>query len=64
MNPFRSYTYKWWQIGILKFALLFIGIIIGAHWPKFFLENLTFLIILAIIGSIYMIYISFSKQEK
>ena len=62
MNPFKSYTFTWWQIGILKFALLFLGIAIGAHWYEFFSEYITLLIILAAITSFYMAYISFQQQ--
>ncbi len=64
MNLFKSYTFTCWQIGIFKFALLFIGIAIGAYLHDFFLEYITALIIMAIITSAYIAYISFKQQSS
>ena len=63
MNLFQSYTFTWWQIGILKLALLSLGAVIGAYWCDFFGANLTAFIIIAIIASIVIMFISL-KQAK
>ncbi|MBM3506574.1 MAG: hypothetical protein FJX64_02410 [Alphaproteobacteria bacterium] len=39
MNLFRSYTFTWWQIGVLKLALLGIGVLVGAAWHELFTAN-------------------------
>jgi len=61
MNLFKSYTYKWWQMGIFKIALLSIGINIGAYWSEIFSSYLNILIIIWIISAIYIMCISFKK---
>ncbi len=63
MNLFKSYTFTWWQIGILKLALLSLGAVIGAYWHDFFGANLTAFIIIAIIASIIIMFIAL-KQAK
>ena len=36
MHIFKDFTFKWWQAGIFKIALLSLGIVIGSTWPEFF----------------------------
>ena len=62
MKLFKAYTFKWWQIGIFKLALLAIGIAIGAYWHDFFGANLTALIIIAVIAGAYTMYVSLKQQ--
>lgn len=33
---FHDYIMTWWQAGMLKIALIVLGIIIGATWPMAF----------------------------
>ena len=61
MKIFKSYTYKWWQMGIFKLALLAIGVIFGSFFPEFFQTYLTLFISIAVVASIYVIYISLRK---
>ena len=64
MNLFKSYTFTWWQIGILKLALLSLGAVIGAYLHNFFGANLTTVfIIIAAVASIIVVFISL-KQSK
>lgn len=60
-NLFKSYTYTWWQVGIFKLALLAIGVVIGAYWHEFFSANVVSLIIIAVITSGYVWYISLKQ---
>lgn len=64
MNPFKSYTYAWWQIGIFKLALLAIGAAGGAYWHEFFGSYLTALIVVAVVASLYTMYVSFSQLRS
>lgn len=32
MNIFKDVIFSWWQIGLLKFSLLAIGLAIGSHF--------------------------------
>ncbi|AFV24105.1 hypothetical protein Mpsy_1899 [Methanolobus psychrophilus R15] len=61
MQLFHSYTFTWWQIGIFKLALLSIGFSIGAYWNEFFIDHLIALIVIAIITSAYIAYISLKQ---
>ncbi|NMC87881.1 MAG: hypothetical protein GYA69_05575 [Candidatus Moranbacteria bacterium] len=54
---FRSYIFTWRQLGIFKLALLSIGAAIGAYWSDFFGSILGFLIIIALISGLYMVYV-------
>jgi hypothetical protein len=58
MNLFRSYTFSWWQMGIIKLTLLAIGVSIGVQWESFFEMYHVFIWSIAIVGSLYGIYIS------
>ena len=54
MHIFKTVAMAWWQIGLLKLALLCIGIAIGAYWPAVFLPYAGLLIILGIAIGIYI----------
>jgi len=58
MSLFKSYTFKWWQLGIFKVALLALGSAAGAHWSAFFGAHLTTLMVIAIAASSYVLYVS------
>ncbi len=53
MNIFKSTQFTWWQLGMLKWAVLFIGVAIGATWSEVFVR---FNIILLVIGLLLSIY--------
>jgi len=36
MRIFKSFTFKWWEAGLFKIALVSFGIIIGSTWPSIF----------------------------
>ncbi len=62
MNPFKSYTYTWWQIGIFKLAMGVIGVAIGAYWHQFFGGILVPLIAIAVVASVYIGYVSMKQK--
>lgn len=55
----RDYTLAWWQIGLLKLAMLCIGIAIGAHWQQFFAPYAIYLFGVGLILGLYIAYVSF-----
>ena len=55
MSIFRTTKFTWWQIGMLKWAVLFIGIAIGATWPHVFED---YAMVLASIGLLLSIYLA------
>ena len=36
MTLFKSFTFTWWQVGLLKLSLLSLGAVVGATWPGVF----------------------------
>ena len=61
MNIFKDYTYKWWQISLLKLCLGLIGIAIGAYWQAIFLPYVTILLVVGIVIGLYLVFITFKK---
>lgn len=59
MKIFKTYTYTWWQIALLKLAMLCIGIAIGVHWHDLFVSCYTYLFGIGLVIGIYLAYISF-----
>ncbi|HEX5774707.1 MAG TPA: hypothetical protein VFY28_01960 [Candidatus Paceibacterota bacterium] len=54
MNILTRGSYTWWQIGLLKLALLSIGIAIGANWPETFLPLTSILIVITVVLGLYL----------
>jgi hypothetical protein len=61
MTLFKNYTFTWWQVGILKLAVLLFGIAIGANWPVFFAAYTLKLVLVAVVLVIYLLYVCFKK---
>jgi hypothetical protein len=58
---FKIRTFKWWQIGLLKLALLAIGVAIGAYWPEVFSP---YIIGLLVVGIALGIYLAFATSKQ
>ena len=58
MNIFKNYTYSWWQVGLLKLALLCFGVVIGAYWHEVFSQYFTILLVVGVILAIYIGFVS------
>ena len=58
---FKNYTFTWQQIGVFKLALLSIGVIIGSVWQEFFTANILAVVVVAIITTAYIMYISIKQ---
>ncbi len=54
MNIFKSTTFTWWQISLLKWAVLFIGIAVGALWPQIFAPYASILLITGLAIGAYL----------
>jgi uncharacterized protein (DUF2062 family) len=62
MNIFRDYTFTWWQVGILKLALLSLGVAIGSYCSAAFLPYFTLLIVLGLVLGVYIAFVSFQQR--
>lgn len=61
MNIFKNYVYSWWQVGLLKLALLSFGLAIGSYWPDVFSIYTTHLVVLGIALGIYLGFVSLKQ---
>jgi len=61
MSIFKRSTYTWWQIGLLKLALVSIGIAIGASWSNVFLPYAVPLVILGVVLGLYLLAVWMKK---
>jgi hypothetical protein len=57
MNIFKSTTFTWWQLGMLKWTVLFIGLVIGALWPTYIIPFVPVLLVVAAVETIYLIIV-------
>jgi hypothetical protein len=62
MNIFKNRTFRWWQVGILKGALLFIGIAIGSYWPEVFTPYIPGLVIAGLLMGAYTAYATVGRD--
>jgi hypothetical protein len=62
MNIFKDYTYKWWQMALLKICMALIGIAIGAYWQKIFLSHVVILLVVGFAIGFYLVFITFRKK--
>lgn len=62
MDIFRNYTFPWWQVGLLKLALLSLGIAIGSYCQATYLPYATALAGLGIVLGAYIAWLSFRRQ--
>jgi hypothetical protein len=56
MNPFKTFTLKWWQGSLFKVGMLTAGVAIGAYWHEFFS---VYLLPLAVIAAVSLAYVSY-----
>ena len=57
MNPFKTFTLKWWQAALFKVSLLSPGLMIGAAWADVFNAWRPALLVLFALSTSYMVWI-------
>ena len=57
LNIFKTFTLKWWQVGLFKWSILAFGIVVGATWPDVFTMWRAALLIVFILPTIYISWI-------
>ncbi len=62
MTLFRDYTYKWWQVGVIKVASLCVGLAVGAYWCGFFSQYLLLLLAIVVVCGVYISYVTFGSK--
>lgn len=54
---FKQGSYSWCQVGLLKLALLSIGVAIGSYWPGVFVEYAMSLLVIGGALGFYLGYV-------
>ena len=61
MTIFKNYTFTWWQVGLLKFALLFVGIAVGSYWSTVLAPFALHFLVVGIALGLYIKYVGFKQ---
>ncbi len=64
MNLLSSTTFTWWQLGLLKWAVLCIGLAIGAKFSDIFSQYITLLFIVGLGISAYLGTLWFKQKQQ
>ncbi len=54
MNPFQSVTFTWWEVGLLMFWILALGLAIGSMWLAVFVRWRDMLLVLFVGPAFYV----------
>ncbi len=57
LRIFKSYTFAWWQLGLLKISLLALGLAVGSTWPGLFAGWRELLLVLFVVPAFYVSYV-------
>jgi hypothetical protein len=58
---FKSVTFTWWQVGLLKVSLLSLGVVVGSTWPELFVGWRDLLLLLFVVPAFYVTYLWFRQ---
>jgi len=58
---FTSFTFTWWQLGLVKISLLSLGVVVGATWPGVFVVWRDLLLVLFVVPAFYVSYLWFKQ---
>jgi hypothetical protein len=61
VNPFKTFTLKWWQGGLFKWGVFALGIATGTYWHDLFAGYLLALLIVSGVSLAYVTYV-WAKQ--
>ncbi len=61
MNIFQSGKLTWWQVSLLKWSVLLMGLAIGANWPEVFAPHTVLLVVVSLVVGVYLAFIWFKK---
>ncbi len=56
MNPFQTFTFTWWQVGLIELSMLALGLVIGSMWPAVFVRWRNVLLVLFVGPAFYLTY--------
>jgi hypothetical protein len=57
MKFFKSFTFAWWQLSLLKLSMVAFGLAVGSTWPGVFAGWRDLLLILFVVTAFYLSYV-------
>ena len=54
---FKSYTFAWWELGLLKIFLVSLGVLVGSTRPGVFVGWRGLLVVLFVVPAFYVSYV-------
>ncbi|MDE2021985.1 MAG: hypothetical protein KGI71_03720 [Patescibacteria group bacterium] len=63
MKIFRTWTFKWWEIGLIKICLISLGILLGLYFFNYLVGLVALWWVLFIVTALYFIARLFKKEE-
>jgi hypothetical protein len=57
MKFFKSFTFAWWQLSLLKLSMAALGLAVGSTWPGVFAGWRDLLLILFVVTAFYLSYV-------
>lgn len=61
-HPFKSFTLRWWEVGLFKVGMLSIGLAVGACGPAVFAGYTVWVAIFAAVALVYITTAWFRQQ--
>jgi hypothetical protein len=63
MNIFRSWTFTWWEVGVLKVCLISLGILLAQYFGAYVLDLTKLWWVLFLGPALYFIIRFFSESK-
>jgi len=63
MQIFKTWTFKWWEIGVLKLCLISFGILLGLYFYDYLIGLMWLWWTLFIVGALYFIVRLFVSKK-
>jgi len=57
MKFFKSFTFAWWQLSLLKLSMVALGLAVGSTWPGVFAGWRDLFLILFVVTAFYLSYV-------
>jgi hypothetical protein len=64
MNIFRTWSLKWWEVGLMKICLVSFGIILGLYFHDYLIKITSLWWVLFVVISVYFIPKVFKKENN
>ena len=62
MKIFKTWTFKWWEVGMIKLCLGSLGIILGLYFYDYLIGSLYLWWVLFAVAAIYFIIKMFTEK--